>query len=105
MRGTAAFGDDVDDGADGVGAKQRALGAANDLDAIDVGDREMCEIVAASKRVRADPIDEHERVVGSAASWEERRNRAAPAAARYGEARDEPQRIRNRLDLARTKFG
>src|SRR5260370_33901521 len=50
-RAPAAPRHDLDDGADRVGAEERALRAAHDLDALHVGDRQVREIIAPAEPV------------------------------------------------------
>ena len=64
-------GDDVDDAAHGVGAIDRALRPAQDLDALDIVERDggEVELVVGGRRVvDADAVDQHQRVAGLAAA-------------------------------------
>ena len=95
---------DLHDAADRVGAVDRALRSAHDLDAIDVGERHLRQIEAAAERVGANAVDQHEREVRLAAAREQRRQRARSAAARDGEAGHGAQRRAKRRDLARLEL-
>ena len=55
--------DHLHDSADGIGAMNRTLRPAHDLDAIDVRERDLRQVEAAAKRVGADPVDEDQREV------------------------------------------
>ena len=70
-RSAAALGDDVDDAAHRVRPVQRRLRAAQDLDALDVGEDERRKIELAPGRRRvvdADAVDQDERMAGFAAA-------------------------------------
>jgi len=69
-KGTRALlGDDVDHAADGVGAVERGLGAADDLDALDQVGRDVGEVRLTDRRARhADAVHENQHLarVGAA---------------------------------------
>ena len=59
----ALLGEDLDHGADGVGAVEGAAGPLYDLDAVDIIDREVSEVEVAARAVDANAVDEHQRMV------------------------------------------
>src|SRR5690606_16394817 len=74
--------DDVDHAADRVGAVERALRPPENLDPLDVGDREdrEIELVAGARRiVDADAVDEDEGVLRLGAAEAHQRLSAGPA--------------------------
>ena len=92
---------DLDDAANRVGAENRALRSAHDLDPLDVAQRHLRQIEAAAERIGADAVDQHEREVRFASARKERGERARPAASRDGEAGHRAQRGAERGDLPR----
>ena len=61
-----ALGDDVDDPADGVGAVQRGLGAADDLDPVDLIEAHVGEVEPSRRRaVDPHPVDQHLDLLGA----------------------------------------
>jgi hypothetical protein len=99
-RPAAAPRREMHDAADGVGAEDRALRAADDLDPLDVAERQEAEVEAAAEAVRADAVYQDQRVVRLASAREDRGQRAASAAAAHGEAWRRAQRVGHRLELA-----
>ncbi len=72
----------LDDSRHGVSAVQNACRAADNLDALDIVDRQPGEIDRSARIVHRDAVDEDAHVVVFAATDEERRLRAWPAAPR-----------------------
>ena len=102
----AASRDDLHDGARGFRSEERALRSADDLDAVDVRNRQVPEVVAAlDEIVGADTVDEHEGVLGIAPAREQGCHRPASAAAHDGQPRHEPQGVGDRLDLGGLQVG
>src|SRR6185437_9473675 len=67
LRVARAFGDDVDDAVDGVGAPQRAARAADDFNAVDVIQQHVLHVpkhAGIERRVNAAAIDHDEELVG-----------------------------------------
>src|SRR5262249_9008067 len=63
------FRDDVDDAVDSIGAPECAAGAANDLDPLDLLDRQVLGFpvdAAGVRRVDAPPVDQDQQPVGKA---------------------------------------
>ncbi len=59
-RSLAALGDDVDDAADGIGAVERRLWAADDLDPLDLVERHVRKVERAKRRtLHPDSVDEN----------------------------------------------
>ncbi len=92
-------GDDVDDPAHGVGAVDRALRPAQDLDPLDVVERDRGEIelVAGGRGVvDAHAVDQHQRVPGLAAAQVHFRRAAGAAQFDHRDAGHRAQQIGNR---------
>src|SRR5262249_14860726 len=83
----AATRHDLDDAPRGAGAIGRAWRSGDDRDVIDISRGEVPKVEPAAERVHPHTVDQHERVVGAAASRKDRGDRAAAAAARHGESR------------------
>ena len=69
--GGSPLGENLDDGADGVGAVEGGLGAADDLDALDLAGRDAVEVEVAAVVVDPHAVDEDVVVVGLAAPGED----------------------------------
>src|SRR5262245_12156244 len=72
----AAAGDDLHDTGDRVRSVERALRTADDFHSVDVFERYLGKIQAATERVGADAVDEYEREIGFTAAREQRGDRA-----------------------------
>ena len=62
-RTSAALGHNLNDAANGIRSKERALRASHDLNPFDIVNRQMSEVVATAERVQAHAVDKDERVV------------------------------------------
>ena len=78
--GTGLLGEHLDHAADRIGAVQAAAHAAQDLDALDLRQRQVLEGVGAGgRRVDAHAVDQQHDVTGVAAAQEDARHLAGPA--------------------------
>ena len=73
---------DPDHRPDRIRSVECALRSADDLDPLDVRDRQVREVVAAAERVGLHAVDHHQRIVGLAATRKHARERAAAAVGR-----------------------
>ena len=92
-------GDDVDHAAHGVGAVDRALRPAQDLDALDIVERDGREIEFAAdgrRIVDAHAVDEHQRMAGVAAPQAHGGGSAGAARLGHGHPRHRPQHLGDR---------
>ena len=89
-RAASPPGDDVDDAADRVAAPQRALGAAQHLDALDSAGEEIAEVEFGTARwiVDLDPVDQHQGLVRFRAPDADLREGAGPSRTADGDAGD-----------------
>src|SRR5207253_6453267 len=70
LRVRRVFGDDIDDAVDRIGSPQRRAGTTDDLDAVEIGEKDVLHIPQRSAEERivdCAPIDQYERLVGKAA--------------------------------------
>ena len=79
-RAIGPFREQLDHAPHRVGAEQGGVGAAHDLDAVQVLGRQVAEIEAAAGLVERHAVEQHLVVVALAAANEERRQRAGRAA-------------------------
>ena len=106
----AAASHDLDHAADRIRSIERALRAAQHLDAINILQRHLREIEAAAERIGANAVDENQRVVGFTTAREERRHRSGTAVLLQREARHRTKRGRQRelllgVDVASVDHG
>ena len=97
-------GDDVDHARQRVGAPQRRLRPAQDLDAVDGGGQQMREVEFRARLrgvVGAHAVDEHQRVARLGAADADLRDRAHGAAAAHLDAGHLAQRVEDLRDLVR----
>ena len=92
-----------DDATDGVCPEKCALRPRDDLDALDVGERELRQVHATAERIQPHPVHEDQRVVRFTAARKEGRQRATSATARHGEPGHRPQSIAKVVDLTRAQ--
>ena len=90
--------------ADRVRAVDRALRSPDDLDPIQIEQRQVGGVVAAAHVVQADAVDHDQREIALAAAGEDRRHGAAAAAAGHGESGHRSQGILRAFELPRAQF-
>ncbi len=102
----AAFGDDVDDAADGLGTVERALRAAENFNPLDIVHREVGEIEGVVEAVvDPDAVNENERVFRVGAAREHGDVAARLAALGDAEAGHFAQGVADRADLLALGLG
>ncbi len=97
--------DNADHRANRVGPVERALRSPHDFDPLDVGSRQVGEVVAAAERIRLNAVDEHQRVVRFPPARKQGGDRAAPPCGSHSQAGHRPQRIGDVLELSRVELG
>src|SRR5262249_14084777 len=100
QRALALACEDLDDAADGVRAVQARARTAHDLDPIDLIDWQVLKRRRARRYpADAETVDEHQRLVGLGAAYENRADLAEPAGIGYLDTRKAIEQVLNRTRL------